>query len=95
MTEGYDFKDDQARWQIIAKIPYPYLGDRQVEAKKNMDPAWYDLQTIMSIVQASGRVCRSKEDHGVTYVLDSDFKSLWDKRKEMFPPWFRKAVVWS
>lgn len=95
MTEGYDFKFDEARWQIIAKIPYPYLGDKQVEAKKDMDQAWYDLQTIMSIVQAAGRVCRDKTDYGVTYVLDSDFKGLWEKRKDMFPKWFQKAVVWS
>jgi ATP-dependent DNA helicase DinG len=95
MTEGYDFKFDEARWQIIAKVPYPYLGDRQIAAKKDRSQAWYDLQTVMSIVQASGRVCRDATDYGVTYVLDSDFKSLWDKRRDMFPKWFQEAIVWT
>lgn len=95
VTEGFDFKDDTARWQIIAKVPYPYLGDKQVEAKKEISQEWYDQQTIMTIVQAAGRVCRSETDWGVTYVLDDDFRNLWDKRRGMFPAWFKEAIVWG
>lgn len=95
MTEGYDFRFDEARWQIITKMPYPYLGDKQIAAKKDLSQAWYDLQTIMSIIQASGRVCRDAADYGVTYVLDSDLKGLWEKRRNMFPKWFQEAIVWS
>lgn len=94
MTEGFDFKYESARWQIIAKVPYPYLGDRQVAAKKDKSQEWYDQQTIMTIVQASGRVCRSEDDWGVTYVLDADFRQLWDRRRSMFPGWFKEALVW-
>lgn len=95
MTEGFDFKDDAARWQIIAKVPYPYLGDKQIAAKKEQSQEWYDLQTVMTIVQAAGRVCRSEEDWGVTYVLDDDFRLLWDRRRGMFPSWFKEAIVWG
>jgi ATP-dependent DNA helicase DinG len=94
VTEGFDFKGDEGRWQIIAKVPYPYLGDRQVAAKKDLDQGWYDLHTIMTVVQSAGRVCRSADDWGVTYVLDEDFKALYDKRKDMFPKWFKEAIVW-
>lgn len=94
VTEGFDFKDDEGRWQIIAKVPYPYLGDRQVAAKKYKSQEWYDLQTVMALVQASGRVCRSENDWGVTYVLDDDFKMLYDRRKSMFPDWFKESIVW-
>jgi Rad3-related DNA helicase len=34
MTEGLDLVDDLARWQVICKLPYPYLGDPQVAARR-------------------------------------------------------------
>lgn len=94
MTEGFDFANDLARWQIIAKVPYPYLGDRQVAAKKDMNPEWYDLQAVMSIIQACGRIVRSDTDVGDTYILDSDFMILWEKQRDMFPRWWSEALVW-
>jgi Rad3-related DNA helicase len=94
MTEGFDFKDDAARWQIIAKVPYPYLGDKQVLAKKDQSQEWYSMQAVMMLVQATGRVCRSEDDWGVTYILDSDFKQLWSSCGSMFPSWWKEAVVW-
>jgi Rad3-related DNA helicase len=93
-TEGFDFANDLARWQVIAKIPFPYLGDRQVAAKKEQDPEWYALRTVTTIVQASGRICRSETDHGTTYITDSDFDFLWDKYEYMFPRWWTEALNW-
>lgn len=93
-TEGFDFADDAARWQVIAKIPYPYLGDKQVAAKKEADPEWYAQKTVEKIIQASGRICRNETDHGVTYITDSDFELLWDRYQSMFPDWWKEAMVW-
>jgi ATP-dependent DNA helicase DinG len=94
MTEGFDFAYDLARWQVIAKVPYPYLGDRQVAAKKDRNPDWYDLQAVMSIIQACGRIVRSDTDEGHTYILDSDFMGLWERQQSMFPKWWTDALVW-
>jgi Rad3-related DNA helicase len=94
MTEGFDFAEDLARWQIIAKVPFPYLGDRQVAAKKELSADWYDLQAVMSIIQACGRIVRSDTDVGHTYILDSDFINLWERHQDMFPRWWTDAVVW-
>lgn len=94
MTEGFNMIDDLARWQIIAKIPYPYLGDRQVQAKKELDPDWYTMQTCMTIIQACGRIVRSETDYGVTYILDSDFKWLYERYTEFFPAWFVRSFQW-
>jgi len=94
ITEGFDFANDLARWQIIAKIPYPYLGDRQVAAKKDRDPDWYDLETVKIVVQACGRIVRSDEDVGETYILDADFLQLWERCEAMFPKWWTEALVW-
>lgn len=94
MTEGFDFAGDLATWQIIAKCPYPSLGDHQVCAKKEQDPEWYALETIKTIIQACGRVCRSETDKGKTYVLDADVANLLREYEHMFPKWFMEAVVY-
>lgn len=94
VTEGFDFKDDIARWQIISKCPYPSLSDAQVAKKRELDPEWYALETIKTIVQAAGRICRSDTDYGTTYILDEDFRRLWYEYQDHFPKWFAKAFVW-
>jgi Rad3-related DNA helicase len=94
MTEGFDFKDELARWQVVAKMPYPYLGDQQVAAMKERNPDWYALQTASTIIQACGRIVRTEEDHGVTYILDADFNHLWTRHSHFFPPWFKSAMQW-
>ena len=91
MTEGYSFDDDLARFQIIAKVPFGYLGDRQVAAKMKLDGEWYMLQTVMTIIQACGRIVRSETDHGDTYILDSDFIRVYEENQKFFPAWFKAA----
>lgn len=94
MTEGFDLKDELARFQIIAKISFPYLGDPQIQAKKDRDPEWYSMQAVMTLIQAVGRAVRSSADHAVTYVLDSDFQMLYERNKDFFPVWFRDSFIW-
>lgn len=91
IAEGFSFDDDLARFQIVAKVPYPYLGDRQVAAKMKVDREWYTLQTVMTVLQACGRIVRSETDHGATYILDSDFIRLYEENGKFFPKWFRDA----
>ena len=91
MTEGYSFDDDLARFQIIAKTPYPYLGDKQVAAKMKADKDWFILQTVMSVLQACGRIVRNETDHGSTYILDSDFERLYHENQKFFPAWFSES----
>ena len=79
MTEGVDLKDDTSRFQIICKVPYPYLGDKLVRKRMNKFSGWYELQTAKSIVQSTGRSVRSESDHAVTYILDSDFDRFYKK----------------
>ena len=82
------------RFFFTGNCPFPYLGDRQVLAKKELDPEWYTLQTVSTIIQACGRIVRSDTDYGITYILDSDFIPLFEKNPEFFPPWFVGAFVW-
>lgn len=95
MTEGVDLADDQARWQVIVKVPYPYLGDPQVNARRLADPSWYEWRTALRIVQAYGRAVRSSEDHATTYVLDSMFPMWVSRQQKRLPKWFLEAIAQS
>ena len=93
MTEGVDLKDDASRFQILCKVPYPYLGDKLVKKRMNKFPGWYNLQTAKSIVQSAGRSVRNESDHAVTYILDSDFEKFMSRNRAMFPEDFRNCLV--
>ena len=92
MTEGVDLKGDLSRFQIICKVPYPYLGDKLVRKKMNKWKWWYPLQTAKTIVQATGRSVRSNEDTAVTYILDSDFEMFYNRNRSMFPKGFKESL---
>lgn len=92
MTEGIDLSGNLSRWQVICKIPYPYLGDPQVRQRKTIDPAWYDWRTCLTVVQAYGRSVRSDDDFAVTYILDADFPAFLKRQRKRLPDWFLEAV---
>ena len=92
MTEGIDLADERARWQVLCKVPYPYLGDRQVAARMERDRDWYDWRTTLAVVQAYGRSVRSETDHAVTYLLDADFPSFIKRQQRRLPAWFLEAL---
>jgi ATP-dependent DNA helicase DinG len=93
LQTGLDLKDDLSRFQIIIKVPYPHLGDRWINAKKNLDQEWYYWQTALSLIQAYGRSVRSKEDWAHTYILDSAFGFFVNRNRNILPEWFVQAIV--
>ena len=93
LWEGVDLKDDLSRFQIIAKTPYPNLGDKRTRIKMKKYPLWYKSQTIMKILQGIGRSIRSEKDWAKTYVLDSSAKELLDSWQFMVPKSFHD-VIW-
>jgi|TARA_E500000331_G_C17233249_1_gene703602 ATP-dependent DNA helicase DinG len=93
MTEGVDLKDDTSRFQVICKVPFPYLGDKLVKKRMNKFPRWYNLQTAKTIVQSAGRSVRNKDDHAVTYILDGDFERFLKNNRDLFPKDFLECLV--
>jgi len=92
MTEGVDLKGDISRFQILCKVPYPYLGDKLIKKKMNKWKWWYPLQTAKTIVQSVGRSVRSVDDHAVTYILDSDWNRFYNKNSKYFPNDFKRSI---
>ena len=82
---------------IVCKVPYPYLGDKQVAARAYTAGGnlWYQVATIRSLVQMTGRGVRHEDDHCATYLLDGQFMTLWQKSKSLFPKWWAEALDFS
>ena len=85
LWEGVDLKDDDSRFQIIAKAPYKSLGDTRVRAKMNKFPSWYSSETMMKILQGFGRSIRSEDDWARTYVIDSTINNLVNQTRNFVP----------
>ena len=92
MTEGVDLVDESSRFQVVCKVPYPYLGDKLVKKRMHKWKWWYPLQTAKTIVQSVGRSIRSDSDHAVTYILDSDWGYFYSRNKHYFPEGFRACL---
>lgn len=91
MAEGVDLADDQSRFQILCKVPFPYLGDKVVTKRMERDPEWYDYQTVKTVVQSLGRSIRHENDHAVSYILDSDWRYFFKRTFNMFPEELRSV----
>lgn len=93
---GIDLPDDLCRVVVIAKCPFPYLGDKQVSARLHSKGGqlWYSVATVRSIVQMTGRGVRHKDDSCTTYILDGVFlTNIWKKSRRLIPSWWREAVT--
>lgn len=93
VLEGIDLKGDLARIQFFPKVPYLDLNDNWIKSKLKNNQKWYYRETIIRIVQGSGRSIRGDDDWAFTFILDSDFRRLLNLNKTLFPKWFLDAIV--
>jgi Rad3-related DNA helicase len=96
MDRGVDLPYDQCRVVIICKIPYPNLGDPQISKRlygSKDGRFWYAYTTIKTIVQMAGRGVRAADDYAKTYILDGQFERIYKEHLNMFPQWFKEAVI--
>jgi Rad3-related DNA helicase len=91
---GTDCKYDLARFNIMAKIPYPYLGDEQVSARFHSPGGslWYALETVGMIEQIFGRAMRAEDDWMQGYITDSGWSQFYSKHRHLFKAAFREAI---
>lgn len=96
MARGVDLPDEECRVIIIAKVPYPDLGDPQISKRVHASRdgnAWYAYKTVSTIVQMAGRATRSATDHSTVYILDEQFGRIYNDNRALFPAWFKEAVI--
>ena len=93
LTEGIDLPNDGCRFIVILKIPYPYLGDNLVKAKKDLFPKWYNSETSNNVIQGIGRGNRTPDDWSTTYILDGCFSSLYQQTFEQYSPELQRRFI--
>ncbi|MCK9598322.1 MAG: DEAD/DEAH box helicase family protein [Sphaerochaeta sp.] len=98
-SRGLDLFGDRARFQILCKLPFASLGDKQTARRRwsgKKGEYWYLLKCVRDIVQMSGRIVRSKDDWGVTYIIDTRWQEFAFRKavRRNLPLYFREACVW-
>jgi len=94
MHEGIDLIGELSRFQIICKVPFPnQFEDKQLAARMEEDPQFYEWLTALKLVQSVGRSVRSKNDWAKTYIIDSTFRWWYNKNKRILPGWFKESVI--
>jgi len=92
MDTGVSFDDDKARFQVIAKVPYPSLGSQKNKLRQKNNPEWYSWRTVGSVCQMAGRPIRSVDDYADTIIIDSNFGDLLRYSGHLFPQWFLDSI---
>lgn len=98
LDRGIDLPQDQCRAIVVCKLPFPSLGTKQVSARLHSKGGqlWYNVKTIRSLVQMTGRGMRSVDDYCESYILDKQFITLvWRRNKHLLPKWWKDALVWN
>lgn len=93
--QGVDFKEDRARFQIVTRIPYLNSSDEFIKHKVETDFMWYNFQALVVFGQQLGRVNRSEEDYGATFLLDSRFNRFILKNTSKIPKWVQNGMIWK
>jgi Rad3-related DNA helicase len=87
MSTGVNFEGDRARFQILLKVPYPFLGSEKNKLRQKLRPDWYTWCSVGSLIQAYGRGVRSYEDTCDFIILDGIYqrvingKEIWCKKE--------------
>jgi Rad3-related DNA helicase len=92
MTEGIDLKDDLARFVVIVKLPFMFLGDKQIKKHMELDQEWYRWKTVLTLIQAAGRGVRHENDFCTIYIMDSQFSYFLKQNRKFFPNYFVEAI---
>lgn len=92
MGTGVSFDNDTARFQIIAKIPYPSLGSNKNKLRQKNNSKWYSWKTSATLQQSCGRIVRSSDDYGDTIIIDSSFGDIMKYNSHLLPDWFINSI---
>lgn len=92
MDTGVSFDDDKARFQIIAKVPYPSLASQKNKLRMKNNPDWYSYRTVSGILQSCGRSIRSDMDYADTIIIDGSFGDVIKHSSHFFPYWFQESI---
>ena len=89
---GVSIDNERARFQIIAKVPYPSLASEKNKLRKQNKPEWYSYRTVSSLCQMIGRPVRSKVDFADTIIIDESFGDVLKYSSHYIPVWIQESI---
>jgi ATP-dependent DNA helicase DinG len=92
IVTGYDFPDDECRYQIIGKVPLPDMRGAIMQARNEFDKEYSGYLAMQKLVQACGRPVRNPWDWAETFIVDDHFLWFLKKYRKHAPRWFLDAI---
>lgn len=93
--EGLSLDDDISRFTIIPKVTYANLMDNVIKIRAKEKPFNYLLETMTTLIQATGRSSRSENDFSTIYILDKNFSKIYSKTRAKLPQYFKESLVFK
>jgi Rad3-related DNA helicase len=100
-AEGVDLKGKEFGFQVITKVMFPSMADKLNEMLYREDSERMSWQTVRTILQQAGRICRGPDDEGVTIITDGSFgnklkkrRGLYQRANKYFPKYFKDSLEW-
>ncbi|MCA9270935.1 MAG: hypothetical protein KDA41_20785 [Planctomycetales bacterium] len=91
VTTGADFPGRECEFQLIVKLPWPYLGDDLFRARLKKAPRLGDYLAAQDLVQAAGRGVRHERDQCETFVVDDAAIEWVNRNVDLLPMFFIEA----
>ncbi len=88
---GFDFPDDECRYQIIGKVPFPSTQSKVLQARQEVDKDYFAYIAAQQLVQMCGRGVRSTNDWCETFIIDDNWGWFVNKYRTFMPRWFTMA----
>jgi Rad3-related DNA helicase len=87
-STGWDFPDDQCRWQVIGKVPFPDGRGKVMKARMARDDRYLSYMAMQDLVQACGRGTRNEKDWCEVFIVDDTIGWFLYQNKTLAPGWF-------
>lgn len=92
VATGIDLPYSAAEYQIIAKVPFPDMRSKILQARAQIDSSYVHYLTMQTLVQAAGRGMRAEDDQCETFLIDGQWSWFGSKYATYSPRWFRAAI---
>ena len=92
LVTGWDFPDDECRWQVVGKIPFPDTRSLVMQERVKVDKEYGNYLAMQALVQACGRGMRSSWDYCVVFVIDDNFQWFVRVAEKFAPKYWLESV---
>lgn len=97
VSEGSDFRNDEARGTVVVGVPFPSLSTETRLIRNHREETfgagagnrWYEGEAYRQVSQAAGRLIRHSQDYGALVLLDQRYRNP----SKLLSPWIRSGVV--